>query len=186
MNTAKSIHDIAMEYALRADVVKAKDLPLIEEKKSYLIAYLLEVNAVSMLDKSKEIELTKFIWTRSAAALAYKAGLYEESLKIIRDCLATNPPEWIADQLIEIKEGVKEEQYTTKEALQLEGIVTDINTREYQVILKDEANKKEFSIIIPPNLLKTIVHDYWTKKVQIQAKVTDAGLIILEQIRQVA
>lgn len=183
MNIAKTIHETAMEYSLLADVAIAKG-KLEESKFAFFVAFLLEKQAASKVP-NEDLE-SKFILLRSAAALALKAGLYNESLRLIHQCQEGHPPQWILSDLDEIKDLVSKEQGKVSEHLQLEGVVTDINTKESQVILKNEFSQMEFSIIIPPNLLKTIVHDYYTKKVQIQAKVTEAGLIILEQIRQVA
>ena len=183
MNIAKSIHETAMEYSLLADMAIAKGKPE-ESKIAFFVAFLLEKKAALEV-KEHDIE-SKFILIRSAASLAYKAGLYSESLKLIHHCKEENPPHWIMKDLDEIKDLVAKKHGSIKEHLQLEGIVTDINTKKSQVVLKNEFSQTEFSIIIPPELLKTVVQDYWTKKVQIQAKVTDAGLIILEQIRQVA
>ena len=70
--------------------------------------------------------------------------------------------------------------------LQLEGVLTDINTKEHEITLNNLANQQVFSIFIPSSLFKEIVQEFWTKKVQIQASVTAQGRMVLEEIRMAA
>ena len=185
MNLAKSIHETAMEYSFYAKMAKAKG-KLIEEKKAYVIAFFLEKNAI--LNVQEEDLKSKFILMRSAAALAYHAGLYEESKELITKCRAANPPAYILTELAEIELLVQaaKKTDTVQERLQLEGVLTDVNTKEHEITLNNTANQQVFSIFIPPALLREIVQGYWTKKVQIQARVTVQGLIVLEKIRVAA
>jgi len=74
-----------------------------DAKEFYIKAFDLEYEAA--LKFPKEVDaLTKFIWLRSAAALAYKAGLFKESERLVELCRSENPPEWIEKELKDILE----------------------------------------------------------------------------------
>lgn len=185
MNLAKSIHETAMEYSFFAKMAKAKGKP-IEEKKAYVIAFFLEKKAI--LNVQEGDQESKFILMRSAAALAYHANLYEESMELIAKCREENPPAFILKELVEIERLVQTAKKidTVQERLQLEGVLTDVNTKEHEITIDNKANQQVFSIFIPPALLRDIVQVYWTKNVQIQARVTVQGLMVLEKIRVAA
>jgi len=186
MNLERNIHSKAMEFMMFAKMGKAKGLPEREIKDAYFTAFLLEKKAIERADS--EDDFTKFILMRSAATLAYKADLLEESKILVVQCKAENPPTWIIEQLDEILDLVtKEEQKkSAKIPLQLEGIITNVSLDDNQITIQESTAKDKIPILIPSNRLTDIVKTYWSQKVQILVRKTVTGLMILEDIKVAA
>lgn len=185
MNATKNVHRKAMEYAIFAEMGKAKQLPEKEIKEAYFKAYILEKKAVEKAIDSPD-KIGRFILMRSEAALAYKADLLEESKILVAKCKAENPPDWIVQELDDILDlVVKEEKKSTKAPLQIEGIITNADLHDSQIIIAATAEDK-FQILIPSNRLTEIIKTYWSQKVQILVRKTVTGLMILEDIKRAA
>lgn len=184
MNLANSIHRNAMEFMMYAEMAKAKEMHE-DAKDAYLIAYILEKKAVEKIHPTDNE--SKFVLMRSAASLAYKADLFEESKILIKKCKAVNPPSWILEELKELTILIKKKQQSKikNKAFNLEGILTGINSDENKITLQI-FEKESISVLIPSNLLTEIVQKYWTKRVQIQARKTSSGIVILENIKTAA
>ena len=180
-----TVHMKAMEYTLFAEMGKAKELPEKEIKEAYFKAYTLEKQAVEKAKDSPD-EVGRFILMRSEAALAYKADLLEESKILVAKCKAENPPAWIVQELDDILDlVVKEEKKSIKVPLQLEGVITNADLNDNQIIIEATAEDK-FSILIPSNRLTEIIKTYWSQKVKIWVRKTVSGLMILEDIKAAA
>ena len=70
-------------------------------------AFKLERIAAIMIDDPEiDLQPSKGIMFKSAAWIALNAGMSEESLEMVKKGLAGNPPQWIIDELLEIKKEV--------------------------------------------------------------------------------
>jgi hypothetical protein len=188
MNLLRNLHDTAMEYSIFAGVALAKGL-LEKSNEAYKIAFKLEKEAALMSAEEPD-PLSHFILLRSAAALAYKAKLYQESERLIEICKAENPPTFILAELEEIQELIQKEKSNEamqpEQSLQIEGIVTDILTEQNQVTVKNPSLAQSFIVVVPKNRLAEIVKKHWSKKVSIQARQTPHGVMVLEKISAAA
>lgn len=187
MNIAKKSHKKAMEFAMYAKMAIAKELPEKEIKEAYFKAYVLEKKAVENAVNTKDRE-GRFILMRSAAALAYKADLLEESKILVAKCKAENPPNWIIQELDDILDLVAKEEKTKsdKTSLKLEGIITNVSLDDNQISIQKSIETAKIPILIPSNRLTDIVKTFWSQKVQILIRKTVTGLMILEDIKTTA
>ena len=101
----EQVHDKAMLISQDAFVLVAygkedQAIPLYEQ------AFELERQAaMSLLDRD-DLEPTRSILFRSAAALAKKCYKYQDAEKMIEFGLAGNPPEYVAEELRELLDAV--------------------------------------------------------------------------------
>ena len=187
MNLVKSTHQNAMEFMMYAEIGKAKNIPIREIKSAYHTAFFLEKKAVENA-KSSTDKVGRFILMRSAAALAYKADLLEESKILVAKCKAENPPNWIIEELDDILDLVAKEEKikSAKAPLQLEGIITSVSLEDSQITIQKSTATDKFPILIPSNRLTEIIKTYWSQKVQVLVRKTVTGLMILEDIKAAA
>jgi hypothetical protein len=98
MSQASILYRQAVSYAEQADIARIKHLP-IDYKALYAQAALLEKDAALMMSDDEQYPMPRTLMLKSAAALAFKAGNYDESLKIIEICRAENPPSGVIEKL---------------------------------------------------------------------------------------
>jgi len=189
MNIIRLTHQLAMEMNTIADVAMAKGYQK-EAIKFYKNAFELEKEAALLSAANKQDLLPRFVFLRGAAALANKAGLYQESESLIKLCKSENPPVWLLAELQEIEDLIREN--TIKNApnsigqmFQLEGVFAEVNSTVNEIIIED-GKQQAFSVVVPRKSLLEIIQKYWSKKVQIQARKTLHGTMILEKIRPAA
>ncbi|MEI6046674.1 MAG: hypothetical protein WCS37_20160 [Chloroflexota bacterium] len=111
MNQIKEIHDRAMDIAELAFVAKYKN-DLAEFERLSRQALELESQAAKMLERDFEVEPTRSVLYRSAAALALNCKEYREAEKLIAMGLIGNPPPEIVGELRELLE--QTQQYLHK------------------------------------------------------------------------
>jgi hypothetical protein len=107
MSQAITLYRQAISFAEQADIARIKRLP-IDYKALYAQAALLEKNAALMMSADEEYPMPRTLMLKSAAALAFKAGNYEESLKIIALCRAENPPSGVLEKLILLEQDIQD------------------------------------------------------------------------------
>lgn len=188
MNIIRATHQLAMDMAAYGDVAKAKGL-VQDAKNFYEKAFVLENEAA--LNFPKEVDLlTKFVWLRSAATLAFKAGLFKESEYLIELCRSENPPEWIEQELKDILELIAKTKnvplYKTKKSLQLSGIFKEVNSQKNEIIIEDKILNQSFSVIVPRSVLIDIIRQYLAEQIYVTAHQTPHGVFVLDNIRAAA
>ena len=139
----------------------------------------------------KELDaLTKFIWLRSAATLAYKAGLFKESEQLIELCRSENPPKWIEKELKDILSLIanlkKTSTATSKKSLQLSGFFKEVNSQKNEIIIEDKTKNQSFSIIVPRPVLVDIIRQYLAQQIHVVAHQTPHGIFVLDEIQAAA
>ena len=102
----EQVHDKAMLLSQDAFVLAAygkedEAIPL------YIQAFELEREAALSLLNRDDLEPTRSILFRSAAALAKKCHKYRDSEKMIGHGLAGNPPDYVAEQMREIYDDIR-------------------------------------------------------------------------------
>ena len=103
----EEVHDQAMLLSQEAFMCivhgkEAEAIPLYEQ------AFELERQAALSLLNRDDIEPTRSILFRSAAAIAKKCHKYRDSEKMIGYGLAGNPPDYVAEQMREIYDDIRE------------------------------------------------------------------------------
>ena len=189
MNIIRATHQLAMDMSTLAELSKAKGF-YEDAKDFYKKAFELERKAAFMTNFKDKDPLPHFILLRSAAALAYKSGLYKESEKLIEICLSENPPDFIKQDLVEITTLLQKTQTHKKEEFSLniliKGLLTKINAEENEITIKDETQEQNYAIIVSKKQLIEIVQKFWFQRVQIKVRQTNFGVMVLEQIKKVA
>ena len=104
---AQEIHMKAMllsqdAFVLAAYGKEAEAIPLYEQ------AFELERQAALSLLHREDVEPTRSVLFRSAAALAKNCHKYRDSEKMIGHGLAGNPPDYVAEQMREIYDDIRE------------------------------------------------------------------------------
>ncbi|MCO6493330.1 MAG: hypothetical protein J5I98_33225 [Phaeodactylibacter sp.] len=189
MNIIRATHQLAMDMSALAELSRAKGFHL-DAKDFFIKAYELEKKAALMTSHKDEDPIPHFILLRSAAALAYKSGLYKESERLIEICLSENPPEFIQEDLTEIISLIQKEQAPGKEEaifdFQIKGLLTKVNAEENEITIKDDTQEQNYSIIVPKSQLMDIIRKYWFQKVLIEVRQTSYGVMVLENIKAAA
>lgn len=188
MNIIRATHQLAMDMAAYGDVAKAKGL-VQDAKYFYKKAFVLENEAALKYPKELD-ELTKFIWLRSAAALAYKAGLFKESECLIELCRSENPPTWIEKELADILTLIATAKKTPlalkKKSFHFSGFFKDVNSQKNEIIIEDKKQNQSFAVIVPRLILVDIIRQYLAQQIHITAHQTPHGIFVLENIQTAA
>lgn len=189
MNIVRHTHQLAMELSTIAGVSLGKGF---EEDaiEFYKQAFELEKKAAFMTSSADRDTDPHFILLRSAAALAFKAKLYQESERLMEICFAENPPAFIVEDLREITELIGKEKsgdyIQSNQHFHIEGILTNILAEENQITVKNTALSQSFLVVVPKNKLNEIVKNHWSNKVKIQARQTPHGVMVMEKISAAA
>ncbi len=188
MNIIRATHQLAMDMAAYGDVAKTKGLGQ-DAKDFYNKAFVLEYEAALKFPKELDA-LTKFIWLRSAATLAYKAGLFKESEQLIELCRSETPPKWIEKELTAILALIAKAKNTSittsKKSLQLSGVFKEVNSQKNEIIIEDKTQNQSFSVIVPRPVLVDIIRQYLAQQIQIVAHQTPHGIFVLDTIQAAA
>lgn len=99
------LHEQAMEQAEIAFVAKIKG-DKETAKQKFLEAFQYEREAVNLLLNDYESEPTRSVLFRSAAALAFDAGLLQEAEQMAAIGLSGHPPKSIAEELRQVMKRV--------------------------------------------------------------------------------
>lgn len=189
MNIVRATHQLATEMSVLARYSLAKGFHE-NALDYYKQAFRWERKAALMTKSTDKDKDAHFILLRSAAALAYKAQLYAESEKLIAICRSENPPKFILEELDTLHQLLLTTQQSTKITeeihINLEGILTRINTDENEITLKNSLQAKNFSVIVPRHLLLDIAKQFLLNNVKIKARQTATGIFILENISAAA
>jgi tetratricopeptide (TPR) repeat protein len=176
-DNSKELHRAAMRHAQEAYMAvfngdTAAALPLYEQ------AFLLEQQAANHFILDLEQEPTRSVLFRSAANLAFKCQKYEEAKKMVYFGLAGNPPQEIAQELIDVYQRViqavklAEMPSAALEVVQqkpkanyfwLKGILKTADAQKHKITIVSEDNK--ISSVNVPKGLGQIVRDYWDENV---------------------
>ena len=167
------------------DVAKAKG-KMDEAKLFYQKAFELEKDAAQRMSDDKNDHLNRCILLRSAAALAYHAGLYEEAERYIELTSSENPPDFIKNELDEIAALVKNTKPVTGRngQLDIEGTLSSATESEITVVEKNGSTT--YSIRVPAQKLKEIVREFFLETVRISASAGPDGLYLLKKINKAA
>jgi len=188
MNLIRATHQLAMDMAAYGDVAKAKGLGQ-DAKEFYNKAFVLEYEAALKFPKELDA-LTKFIWLRSAAALAYKAGLFMECERLVELCRSENPPKWIEKELQDILSLIAKAKNTSitnsTKSFQLSGIFKEVNSQKNEIIIEDTIQNQSFSVIVPRPVLVDIIRQYLAQQIQVVAHQTPHGIFVLDTIQAAA
>ena len=127
----ESLHDRAMGLCDKAMTARRKrDHAL--AKKLFMQAFELEREAASLVVNDINLEPTRSVLLRSAAALAIECGQIREAEKLIAVGLAGNPPLEIAEELRDLLEQVNLERH-----LDLRGM--ELSQDEFQLSIEGKA-----------------------------------------------
>lgn len=187
MNINTAFHHSAMEMNTFADVFKAKGYPQ-QAKEFYKMAFEMEKKSAMLSASNDDGPIPYLVLIRSAAALAYHAGMYEESEKMIEWCMSENPPQWLENELFELKKLIGEDNVVVEkiERTKIEGILTNVISEENTITVKDLGYAQNFAIIVPKKIFQKIVKKHWSKKVTVEARKTLHGIMVLEKITAAA
>jgi hypothetical protein len=120
---------------------------------------------------------------RSAAALAYKAKLYQESLKLIALGLKEYPEEQALSELKPVLDAIKHKLPKMKlRSYLVKGILTAANAKEQEIKVETKDANQSYLITVPTNMMDDIVRSYWKNEVLVEITSYAEGVMILNKI----
>jgi len=177
----KVLHDKAMEFVDESKLAKMEGN--VAAAKSFLKkAFFLEKEAALTTPTNENTAFAKYLYLRSAAYLAYESGYLLDALQFTLLGLSGNPPIYIKKQL----ESLQQKLHSKNASFQLIGLFTQANAKENVITIEDESSQQVYLIQVPTERIQEIVRNYWSAMVTIDAKVTSAGIVLLENIRAAA
>jgi hypothetical protein len=174
---SKELHRAAMRHAQEAYMAvfngdTAAALPLYEQ------AFRLEQQAAHHFILDLQQEPTRSVLFRSAANLAFKCQKYEEAKKMVYFGLAGNPPEEIAQELMDVYQRVIQavklaempspaldvvHKNPKASYFWLKGVLKTADAYKHKITILSEDNKSS-TVNVPKNLGQ-IVRNYWDESV---------------------
>ena len=180
MNPVTKLHHEAMAVADEATIAQVKGKAAVAKQK-FAEAFMIEKMAVELMPLNGADPVPRPVLMRGAAALAYKAGLYNDAENIIAKCLAGNPPLYVINELDEITALTK----VAREGSHLiKGKLTSAN--ESAITIQEMDSSKFYSIDVPSEKLKKGVKKFFMETVSVQAITNYKGGIFLEKISKAA
>ena len=182
MNSITKIHHKSLEFSDEAIIAKRKG-DITTAQIFFEKAFWLEKTAAMMMNKTTKIPFSKLTMIRSAAALAFKAGLYQEGLKLIAFGLKEYNNEASIIELQPVFEAIKEVMPEINLTTQsLKGTLTAANANEYEIKIENPLNQQPYSIIVPSEMMDEIVRSYWKNEVLIEITAYTSGIMVLDKI----
>ena len=177
----KVLHDKAMEFVDESKLAKMEGNE--SAAKSFLQkAFFLEKEAALTTPSNENTSFAKYLYLRSAAYLAYESGYLLDALQFTLLGLTGEPPVYIKEQL----KSLQQKLHLKNASFQLIGLFTQANAKDNIITIEDETSQQIYLIQVPTEQIKEIVQNYWSAKVAVDAKVTNAGVVLLEKIRVAA
>ena len=155
----------------------------------YEKAFWLEKAAALAMEEDDIIPVPKPVMMRSAASLAYKAGLYQEAEKLIALCRSKKMPPFILRELKELEELIEKEKPTiSSRSFKIKGKLTSANENENEneILVEEEETQTPYFIFIPTGKIKEVVRKYFSEIVQVQADKSLHGVFMLKKISKAA
>ena len=135
------------------------------------------------MNRATQIPFSQIVMIRSAAALAYKAGLYQEALKLIAFGFKEYSDNIATPELQSVLEAVKKEMPEIDlKTVHLKGVLTAANANDYEIKIENLTNKMPYSIIVPSEMMDEIVRSYWKNEVLIEITSYTTGIMVLDKI----
>jgi hypothetical protein len=187
MSQAEILYRQAVGFAEQADIAKAKCQP-IDYKSLYEKAYLLEKEAALLMSSNEKAPFSRSMMLKSAAALAFKAGKYEEAEKIVALCRSENPDGYIMAKLDELQAAINKTAAVlqTDNSLTVRGVFTSANADEREIKIRDVENQQVYAFIVPASMFKKVVKAYWQDLVSVVGHASPHGVFTLEKISPAA
>lgn len=177
----KVLHDKAMEFVDEARLDKMEGNQA-AATTFFEKAYGLEKEAALSAPTTEDAEFARHLYLRSAAYLAYDTGHLWNALQLTQMGLAGNPPSFINKQL----QDLKKELGSKNVSLQVVGVFTQADAKESAITVEDEDSRQVYFIVVPTEKIQEIVRLFWSAKVAIKARLTNKGLMMLENITAAA
>jgi len=182
MTSITKIHHKSLEFSDEAIIAKRKGNVEVA-KILFEKAFWLEKAAVFSMKKDAKIPFSHLVMIRSAAALAYKAGLYQESLKLIALGLKEHPENLALPELQPVLNAIKEvmpemnlKNYSVK------GILTAADAKVQEIKVETISSTQPYLIIVPTEMMDEIVRSFWKNEVLVEITAYSEGVLILDRI----
>jgi hypothetical protein len=182
MNQASVLYHQAVNFAEQADIARIKQLP-IDYKALYAQASILEKDAAFMMSAQEQYPMPRTLMLKSAAALAFKAGNYSESAKIIALCRAENPPNGVIEKLNLLEQDIQTATANFLEKpLNIIGTFTSVNVDEKEIKIREVDSQNIFAFVVPADSFRKIAKSYLLEVVSVVGKFNKMGVLTLEKI----
>ena len=187
MNVITILHNKAMEFADEAEIAKHKKENN-SAKALYFQAFQLEKEAALKTPLDYEDQVPRHVLLRSAASLAMLSEHYEEAERLILLGLNSMPPVFIIEELKDLSLEVKKRktQQLASSFVQLIGLFTYVNAAENEIKIQTNDTSLLHTLIAPSNLLKQVVKEHFLEKVNVQASLSEDGVLLLREMKKAA
>ncbi len=186
MNAILELHHKSLELSDEAFVAHTKG----NENSSRILyekAFWLEKEAALQMPLNGKTPVPRPVFLRSAASLAFKAGLFQEAEKLIALCRAENPPAFVVRELSELEVLITQQKPATQNGhLEIKGKLTSANEHENEIMVEETTTRRAYSIFIPAGKLKDVVRSFFSEMVFVQASASPHGMFTLEKISRAA
>lgn len=189
MNTAKILHDQAMEYYDLARIAKAKGNQRTHD--DYMLkALVMEKEAAFKLPKQSTKSFWPYAYFRSAAWMSFHLNQMKEAVTLIQFALAGNPSDFERGRLNEILEAVKQKDptallfNTSTENQIFSGFLVSIDLSQKIATLQINEKPEYQYFNLPEGLSLTPL--FLGQLVLVHAKQIDKGKNIIQEIKLAA
>ena len=118
IKAASELHDEAMEIAELGLSARSRG-DLVAAVKHFEAAYGIERRAVDLVAADYDLEPTRSIMLRSAATLAFNAGLEREAEQLVGMALIGRPPGFVREELLDLIDEISFRRHLSLKGLEL-------------------------------------------------------------------
>lgn len=185
-NELTIMHDVAMEFVDEAGfALKRGDINM--AKLFYQKAYLLEQKFALAIPKDTKFQLSRSIFIRSAATLAFNSGFYKEAEKLATLGLSTSPHLAIKKELEEVLSNtldVQKKKHSKISHITGKIMGVDVPAKTVKLLLNNK--QQYFEVVATEEKIHEIVKLFWGSSVEIEGETTEKGVFLLGKIRGIA
>jgi hypothetical protein len=136
------------------------------------------------MSSDEQYPLSRGEMLKNAAALAYKAGKYEDAQKVVALCRIEELDGYTSVKLDELEKLILAALAipTHNSSLTVRGLFTSANADDREIRIRDMENQQVHSFIVPANMFKKVVKSYWQDVVSVVGHVNLQGVFTLEKI----
>lgn len=189
MKQAEILYQQAVLLAEQGDMAKARrHLVPVDYKVFYEKASRLQKEAALLMHPQEQYPLTRGEMLKNAAALAYKADLYEEAQKNIELCRLEKIDGYTALKLDALEGEIQKtlDMSPVDKPLNIQGVITAANADEREIKIRDTENQRVYVLIVPANMFKKLVQSYWQERVSVVGHAGPQGIFTLDTIAPLA
>lgn len=182
MSIINVLHDKAIEFSELATIARRKGNSAIS-KELFFQAFQLEKEAALNIPIDLSDNVPRHIFLCSAASLAIRCEQFKESAKLIAISLYSSPPVFIIEKLNSLSKELKSRK---EKDVQLKGIFNYVNAAANEIKIQDSEQSLSHTLIASSKIIKEIVKKHFLEKVDVNALLSNEGVLVMKGMRKAA